>query len=788
MRQYLFYIMLLIFPLSCTDDYDESLGFIPSLHGNYLAVNKNSFSFPAEKPQPQQFSISCESASWRFTRPAEWISLSDMSSDGPMDITMCVTENLSTDTARTSVFYLQSTMPEWTFESPMSVSQSAATPYIRVQEKSIQVRGAATTASIAVDSNCEWRVSASRPWLSVSKSGSTIIVDVAANETETLRSALITLRYNNVTEVLSIDQLPATITSETQLLSVGNEAADISFVVKAESPWTASTSASWVNVSPESASAGTQVMVASIAPNTTASIRKGYIYFEWDGRVQLMIPVEQSGIYIRTDAEIEFSSHSEKRELLIESNTEWKVLQTPAWVSMTPSSASGTKNVSLSVDENESLSGREGKIILGLEGYSYETSILVRQTGKNFEVGTTYLEFSDLGGSYEVSVSADGNWAATPKVDWLSTKQVNSLLTITASENLLYNDRDGLVVVSLGPIEKSISVHQLGKFFSVDDDALDMTSTGGVVSIHVATNDTWSAYPEAECAWITLSETTGVGDADIHVTVADNPSVNNRNNAIIVETKNGKRTHILIEQSARYLKTNVKNVAFFAKGGQSDPIVIETDGLFDASCSADWMQIERSGNVLTLTADATTEEKTRTAELRVALTDLEEGTMELSIPITQLGAGFSFVKNGYSEEKNYDCLVNPVMSISVIGYSVDKSYDKEDNPSLNLQITGYREDTDHDNHSTSDVSLGKNHYGEDNNQDDGGNSSADVGKTDYGDDNVLDTSEDADGEIEKDGYGEDHNQDKEDNPLGQIDRLGYPGDNNYDEEDNNNNE
>ena len=152
-------------------------------------------------------------------------------------------------------------------------------------------------------------------------------------------------------------------------------------------------------------------------------------------------------------------------------------------------------------------------------------------------------------------------------------------------------------------------------------DNLLTNSNSGKVQISVANNTDWTASSAYD--WLTVSPTSGKGDATLTLTVADNPSVNSRTGSILFKTADEEK-EITITQPGRTLSVSATEISIDEEGGTSDPITVTTDGTYTVTSSESWATISQSGNSFTVTAAALTGD-TRTTTITVSLTGLKNG-------------------------------------------------------------------------------------------------------------------------------------------------------------------
>ena len=287
----------------------------------------------------------------------------------------------------------------------------------------------------------------------------------------------------------------------------------------------------------------------------------------------------------------------------------------------------------------------------------------------------------------------------------------------------------------MGDKSLTVSVSQDGKYLTINNPLLSCTSKGGTIDITVSTNDTWTATVSEGASWISLSKDKGNGTADIEAIISDNASVNERSGSIVIEANHGQSVKISITQDARYLTVDTREVLFYAKGGTSETITVSTDGTFKIDCTDSWLSINQTDNTFTVTATENEGNDARVGKINISLTDLVEGAYSLTLTVTQLNNGGSFLLNSYDEDTNYDKNnKGTTTSLTISGFGPDKSYDSTTTSGTTLTISNYKSDSSWDSSISSNVTVTVTGYKTDNNLDSSTNSSGSITKNGYGSD------------------------------------------------------
>lgn len=725
--------------VACSDDYSADNGYEPATRPYYLYAGSTYFSFYAEASAETVYVESYETP-WRFEGQASWVNLSPVSGNGDAYVVLSVAENRTVGESRTSVFNLHSTDENYGYMTEMSVSQAAASPSIVVDKDELYFTAAYSTQTIEVESNVDWSVSNSLYWVTLECKGTKLEVTVNENTGSYGRSGSFYVNGNGISRRIYINQTTPSISSETKEIEVENTPSTVKLKMNSEVSWRATTSDSWIEVTPESNDGGEYELTVNIAANDNVSERTGYVYLNIGGYPKVTIPVRQKGLYISADVtSLSFAAVGEDMPVNVSSNTSWAVASKPDWITPSPASGKGNARLTLRADANPYTTARSGYVHLKQEGVNLDVSIRVSQAGCKFDLGTEVLDFSDVAATKTVGIQTEGSWSAVTSDDWITLSPVsgtgNADLSVSVSENIYDDERTGKVAITMGDKTKDVTVHQTGKYFTVSDEVLQIGSTGGAVSISVSTNDNWTAAFDGETTpdWLSLSATSGNGTAEITVTASDNPSVNSRSAALIVATPHGQSVRVIVSQAARRLTVSANRVMLLSKGGTSAFIEVDTDGKYKVEADTDWFTVSTAEEGFTVTAGPNTTDNNRTGHVTVSLTDLEEGSLQLVIPVIQTVEGATFLKTGYGNDADWS-FNNGTLTLIMTGFGADEDWNQGVDGVLRVVRTGYTDD-----HNWNNTNYG----------------SGNIGRTDFGDDRNHDTDYGAGGNVDRDDYGND---------------------------------
>lgn len=653
-------LALLGLTVSCNDElYMGGVGVVPATKAYCLYTNMLGFNLPDTVVNPSTFNVECQNVPWRLDVADEWLKVTPAEGNGEEDTTLVsVGADINPSTYyRMSVFSLEAAMDTSVYKYSQQIwaaqQGNTGTSLTVSCEVPLRLRASASSETFTVDTNApKFGLRTDADWLQATASGNEIMVTVSENKTEDVRVGYIYFdtygqEWQNSSETiftyyLEVRQESPEYSLSESSLAFRNTAGTKTVTLYCDLGWTASTTDSWIQVSPSSGSAGTVELSVSVTENGGVEERSGAVNLHVDGDFLIEIPVKQSGLYMdMTENRFDFESGAASRTVSMSTNLSfWNVLEKPSWVSVSPESGeAGEHTLTINVEDNPNTTKREGRVVVGNQGLSLADTLWVTQEGKWFGSLETVLQFENVASSNTLDISTDGDWTVTTSDSWIavnpSSGHGKAQVTVSVQANEGDNDRTGLLAVAVGGTVQYVNVVQKGRYFTIDrGSSASLPSKGGTIELGIATNQTWTAVVKNQSSWLALSATQGQGDAKLVISAQDNPSLESRTDTIVFTPANKQGVKLAVTQAGRYLKTDAQTVSFFYKGGTSAPVTVSTDGTFrvEKSYGADWLVVATNNNLLMFTAEPYSGNDKRTATVSVYLTGLSGEASEANIP------------------------------------------------------------------------------------------------------------------------------------------------------------
>lgn len=194
----------------------------------------------------------------------------------------------------------------------------------------------------------------------------------------------------SVTYQLSIDK--TTIVAKT-------EGSSEAFNITSDDSWTISTSETWIKVS-DTTGAGDKTITVTVEANTGKDARSGTITVKGKSSGSKSISVSQSGKEYslsvdKTKITVSGSSGSSET-FTITSDDSWTATSDVSWATLSATSGSGDKTITVSISLNSTTTARSGNITVKGSNSGISKTISVTQSGKS-SLDTNGHEYVDLG-------------------------------------------------------------------------------------------------------------------------------------------------------------------------------------------------------------------------------------------------------------------------------------------------------------------------------------------------------------------------------------------------------
>ena len=317
-------------------------------------------------------------------------------------------------------------------------------------------------------------------------------------------------------------------------------------------------------------------------------------------------------------------------ELALKSNGDWTIEPTVEWMTINPMSGKGDATLTLTAEANTTGESRTAEVKATTKDNTATLTLTQGAPEEYVNVTPKEILCGSEGGEFVVELSTTVDWTVSAP-EWIvctpeeGSGNASITLTVKPVDGDFSGDREAEVLFGDLNISDKIHVVQtvdpvLG--IEITPNNLNFVCTGETKTVSVTTEDSWTAY--ANEGWVTLSQTEGQGDAEISVTVDENPIYIDRAALVRFSTAGGVHVILTVIQEAtpdpHFLEASPLVFEFGKEGGERElTIGCDTDWVIDLDCP--WLSISQltgTGNAtLVLTASQNEMNEPRSYEFHI---------------------------------------------------------------------------------------------------------------------------------------------------------------------------
>ena len=309
------------------------------------------------RPEGGEYDVQISStSSWTASSGADWCAVSPNSGIENGMVLLSVSANMGTS-SRNTTFMVRS----GDVVRSIRVAQESAA--LSVNDSPIAIGPKAYSKTLAVSSNTSWTASSNAAWCTVRQGDGELTISATRNETDTPRTANVTVQALGITKTIRVTQQNATLAlSPSATMSFNPESSSESLQITSNVEWTASSNANWCTLNATSGT-GDKTIAVSAAENRTGSQRTAVITVKTAFH-EKTITVKQANATLSVSKEtIAFGGGQASATVAITTNTNWTVTCSPSsWLSVTPNSGNGNASITIRAGSNSSSSSREGTV------------------------------------------------------------------------------------------------------------------------------------------------------------------------------------------------------------------------------------------------------------------------------------------------------------------------------------------------------------------------------------------------------------------------------------------
>ena len=386
---------------------------------------------------------------------------------------------------------------------------------------------------------------------------------------------------------------PVEVSFGVQSQTIAAEGGTYTIELLSNGDWNLTNTAEWMTVSPTSGK-GDATLTLVAQPNTLQQVRSAEIQaVTKDNTASLTVTQEytpsihpEEHYLTLTPTVVEMAYTGGSATIDLECDEGWMVDAGADWLRLDRTEGNGNERLTLTVVENTSFTSRLAEVKF-VSASDCSAILVVRQEGAPdphyLNVTPPSLSFVKEGGSGEITVESDEPWQAACDGSWvtLSTDagSGNGSIVVTVEPNEIFSARQARVKVVSRNLERVVFVTQEPGddpyMATVDPDSIFIDSPyGGARTITITSNCEWFVTTPS---WITMTTTSGSGNATLDIMVGYNSLFSQRTGLIEVKREVAAGNHtveetlatIVVVQEGRenILSADVTEITMPSEGG-----------------------------------------------------------------------------------------------------------------------------------------------------------------------------------------------------------------------------
>jgi len=478
-----------------------------------------------------------EHLGWTATTTEAWLTATPSSGTGSGTVMLTAASRSDSAQPRTA----RATIAGRT----VTVTQAGVVPtfVLAVTDWPVGAGGGTTTAALSVSpADAAWTTSSNATWLVVNPpsgtGAATVSLTAAASTSAFPRTgtAVVAGQAITVTQAAGVNTFTTSLPASWAPSAAGGTLGPLTVdATLSDAPWTATSSAPWVTVTPASG-LGSGAVTLTAAANASVQPRTATVTVAG----QTVTVTQAGGVNTFTVSPITWAVAvgGGTRSLSVSaslSDAPWTAASDATWLTLSASGGTGSGAVTLTAAANPSVHARTGTVTLAGQ------TVTVTQAGgvNTFTVSPLSWNAPDRGEERVLNIAAtygDAPWTATAHVPWLIVGQASGNGPLSMSVMVVQNtgpERIGTLTVA----GQTVTVTQATGLRTIAVTAATVSlSAGGGTSVMTVTASHpdvgWSAT--SEVAWLTPSVVGGLGSGTVVFTAGANPSVQSRSGTVTV--------------------------------------------------------------------------------------------------------------------------------------------------------------------------------------------------------------------------------------------------------------
>lgn len=516
------------------------------------------------------------SGPWSITNIPSGVRVNPMSGDeGETLLSLSVSnQNLSLEDFRQSVVVTSTDPSTYSLRDTLEILQ-AAFKFEKISSPGTLGANRDSEQSFDIQTSGPWHVSSQPSWLDISPSsgeaGDKVSLKIVTNSTNesTISSKRGTIEIR--CDVGNFSPIKVDVEQMRTLFDLSSDHFDavrayeengLIYEVQLTSTqdWEVASNSDWITPSMKNGKAKQDPVKISftVANNLNASDRSGSVVIRNESGARKTISFKQDGMNYNTTTvqynNITYAGGKYDVKLDCYATVPWEISIDQSWVTASPESGKGDKNISFTVTGNKEEANRSAIAIIRNKVTNAEKRVNFSQTGFSWSVDAkdsySFAAFSDNSNSQTIRVKSTGPWTITCP-DWLkaepssgsgSTIAIDVKISCIKDNAPSINERSGTISVKsndFSDVYENISVRQEKYQFSVNPTSLSFPARKNLKAQTITvTSDGSSISASSDKSWAKVS----VSGKTVTVTCDQNKDKKERE--AIITIKDSRHTNV----------------------------------------------------------------------------------------------------------------------------------------------------------------------------------------------------------------------------------------------------
>ena len=414
-------------------------------------------------------------------------------------------------------------------------------PEITISPKDLTFGCNGGEQAVDITANFEYEVAERASWLTVEQTDEGLLVVVDANKNTSERSAFISITnsqydINKTVEVWQEGFVPK-IELAQQSIEVEFEPAEYEVAVTSPYSWEATTKNDWIVVESETGIAGDEKLKFTTLRNEEEKERKGTITLKnTDYNLVAELYITQKAFVPAITIEPEslaFAVGGGTQEIAITANFEYEYSTNVDWLTIEKSE----KGITVTVPNYVEVDERTAEITISNEKYGISKVVKVTQGAfvPEWSVSPESLNFTFEGGTQEIAITANFEYAYSENADWLTIKKSEKGISVTVPNYVEVDERTAEITISNEKygISKVVKATQ-GAFvpaITIEPESLAFAVEGGTQEVAITANFEYEFSTNVD--WLTIKK----GEKGINISAIQNTKLEECTAEITISNK-----------------------------------------------------------------------------------------------------------------------------------------------------------------------------------------------------------------------------------------------------------